>query len=63
MNRLINIITIFTLLMLPKYGFMQNDGPRNKTFEKAEKKKEPEPVESDENSDSESRSRTKSSVE
>ena len=40
MNRLINIITIVTLLMLPKYGFTQNDGPRNKTFEKAEKKKE-----------------------
>ena len=40
MNRLINIITIFTLLMLPQYGFTQNDGPRNKAFEKAEKKKE-----------------------
>ena len=40
MNRLIKIITVFTLLMLPQYGFTQNNGPRNKTLEKAEKKKE-----------------------
>lgn len=40
MNRLIKIITLLTLLMLPQYGFTQNNGPRNKTLEKAEKKKE-----------------------
>ena len=40
MIRLIKIITLFTLLMLPQYVFTQNDGPRNKTLEKAEKKKE-----------------------
>ena len=40
MKRLIKIITLFTLLMLPQCVFTQNDGPRNKTHEKAEKKKE-----------------------
>ena len=40
MIRLIKIITLFTLLMLPQYGFTQNVGPRNKTLEKAEKKKQ-----------------------
>ena len=40
MNRLIKMITLLTLLMLPQYSFTQNDGPRNKAFEKAEKKKE-----------------------
>jgi len=40
MNRFINIITVLTLLMLSQYGFTQNNGPRNKAFEKAEKKKE-----------------------
>mgnify|MGYP006127498055 CR=1 FL=1 len=40
MNRLIKIITLLTLLMLPQYSFTQNDGPRNKAFEKAEKKKQ-----------------------
>jgi hypothetical protein len=40
MNRHIKIITLFALLMLPQYGFTQNDGPRNKTLEKAEKKKQ-----------------------
>ena len=40
MNRLFNIITLLALLMLPQYGLTQNDGPRNRAFEKAEKKKE-----------------------
>ncbi len=40
MNRLIKIITLITLFMLPQVGFTQNDGPRNRTFERAEKKKE-----------------------
>ncbi|MDG2227953.1 MAG: hypothetical protein P8L20_09505 [Flavobacteriales bacterium] len=40
MNRFFNIITVIALLMLPQFGVAQNDGPRNKAFEKAEKKKE-----------------------
>ena len=40
MNRFFNIITVIALLMLPQFGVAQNDGTRNKAFEKAEKKKE-----------------------
>ena len=40
MNRLLLLLTLFAFAMLPGHSFSQNDGPRNKTFEKAEKKKE-----------------------
>ena len=40
MNRLLKIITLFSLLLLPAINYSQSDEPKNKTFEKAEKKKE-----------------------